>query len=195
MYTVGILIFPDVEELDFVGPFEILSYINKLVPNSLKVSVISATKEPVRCFNGLRVLPDSSFTDCPPLDIIVIPGGQGRRHAMKDAAILDFVKKQAQSAKYTTSVCTGAFILAEAELLTGKKATTYHSVLAELADYNGITVEKRKVVHDGNLITAAGVSSGIELGLYVIKLLFGDDLARQTAAKIEYEPDWTALNM
>ncbi len=192
MLTVGVLLFPQVEELDFVGPFEVLSYINKIKPASTKVLLIAETAEPVEAYNGMRVIPDVTMENCPQLDILVIPGGKGRYAAMKNSAIKEFIQQQAQKAKYITSVCTGAFLLAEAGLLTGKKATTYHTAFAELAAYS-VEVLPQKVVHENNIITAAGVSSGIELGLYILKEEFGAAVAQEAADNIEYKIDVTKI--
>lgn len=186
MLTIGVLLFPQVEELDFVGPFEVLSYINKIRPASTKVLLIAEAAELVEAFNGMRVIPDVTMATCPQLDILVVPGGKGRYVAMKNTAIQEFIQRQAQKAKYITSVCTGAFLLAEAGLLKNKKATTYHTAFAELASY-GVEVLARKVVREGNIITAAGVSSGLELGLYLLREEFGAELAQEVADKIEYD--------
>ncbi|MDF2570134.1 MAG: domain, InhA-type [Sporomusa sp.] len=193
MIKIGILIFPQVEELDFVAPFEVLSYINKIKPASTEVLLISETAEIVKAFNGMKIVPDHSFETCPKLDILVIPGGKGRLDAMYNPKIKDFLLNQAETSQYMTSVCTGAFLLAEIGLLAGKKATTYHSALEELRSYNTIKVEKAKVIQDGNIITSAGVSSGLELGFYIIKLIFGKDMAKDVANKIEYNIDIDGL--
>ena len=192
MLNVGILIFPDVEELDFVGPFEVLSYINKIIPNSTRVSLVAETSDAVRAFNGMRVLPDFTVETCPELEILVVPGGKGRFKAMKNANLIQFIQKQVPHAQYITSVCTGAFLLAEAGLLTGKKATTYHEVLGDLSDY-GVQAVTDKVVPQGRIVTAGGVSSGIELGFYLLRELFGVETAQQVARKIEYAVDVTEL--
>ncbi|MGE4589659.1 MAG: DJ-1/PfpI family protein [Acidaminococcaceae bacterium] len=192
MLTVGILLFPQVEELDFVGPFEILSYINKIRPESTKVMLIAETAEPVEAFNGMKIIPDVTIANCPQLDILVAPGGKGRYAAMKNTAIKEFIQQQAQKAKYITSVCTGAFLLAEAGLLKNKKATTYHTAFAELAAYS-VEVLPQKVVRAGNIITAAGVSSGIELGLYILREEFGAAVAQEAADNIEYAIDVTKI--
>ena len=186
MLTIGVLLFPQVEELDFVGPFEVLSYINKIKPASTKVLLIAESAEPVEAFNGMRVIPDVTMANCPQMDILVVPGGKGRYTAMKNTAIQEFIQRQAQSAKYIASVCTGAFLLAEAGLLRDRQATTYHTAFAELASY-GVEVLARKVVREGNIITAAGVSSGLELGLYLLREEFGAELAQEVADKIEYD--------
>lgn len=192
MTTIGILIFPQVEELDFIGPFEVLNYVNKVRPNSTKVRLVAKTLEPITAFNGLKIIPDITIEECPVLDIIIAPGGKGRMVAMKDALIQKFIFKQAKTATYITSVCTGAFLLAEAGLLRGKKATTYHTAFDELKVY-GIDVVSSKVVKDGNFITAGGVSSGIELGFYLLKELFGTKISQEVANKIEYNIDVDTL--
>ena len=192
MLMIGVLLFPQVEELDFVGPFEVLSYINKIKPASTKVLLIAESADPVEAYNGMRVIPDVTMANCPDLDILVVPGGKGRYAAMKNTAIQEFIQRQAQKAKYITSVCTGAFLLAEAGLLANKKATTYHTALAELAAYS-VEVLSQKVVREDNIITAAGVSSGIELGLYLLKEEFGAALAQEVADKIEYDIDVTKI--
>lgn len=192
MITIGVLLFPQVEELDFVGPFEVLSYINKIKPESTKVLLIAESAEPVAAYNGMKVIPDVTMENCPQLDILVVPGGKGRYVAMKNTVIQEFIKRQAQKAKYIASVCTGAFLLAEAGLLQNKKATTYHTAFAELESYS-VQVLPQKVVHADNIVTAAGVSSGIELGLYLLKEEFGVELAQEVADKIEYDIDVTKI--
>lgn len=192
MLTIGILLFPQVEELDFVGPFEVLHYINKIEPASTKVLLIAETAEPVEAYNGMKVIPDVTMANCPQLDILVVPGGKGRYAAMKNIVIQEFIQQQAQKAKYIASVCTGAFLLAEAGLLKNKKATTYHTAFAELAAYS-VEVLPQKVVHEDNIVTAAGVSSGIELGLYLLKEEFGVAVAQEVADKIEYAIDVTKI--
>ena len=192
MVSIGILIFPDVEELDFVGPFEVLSYANKVIPESTRVMLVAETPEPVRAFNGLRVIPDVTIADCPPLDVLIIPGGFGRRAAMKNEVLLNFIKDRQATLRFTTSVCTGSFLLAEAGLLKGKKATTYHSFFAELESY-GIQVVTAKVVREGSIITAGGVSSGLELGFYLLREMFDAALAQKAADLIEYNIDVTTI--
>lgn len=190
MYRIGILIFPKVEDLDFVGPFEVLSYVNKIRPGSTEVRIVAETSDTVTTFNGLRVLPEVTVPTCPPLDALLIPGGQGRLTGMKNPALLDFIKTK--EVRYLVSVCTGAFFLAEAGLLTGRRATTYHTAFDELSGY-GVKVVKQKVVKDGNIITGAGVSSGIETGLVLLAELFGEELAQNVADRIEYCADVTTL--
>jgi len=189
LIQIGVLIFPQVEELDFVGPFEILSHVNYIKENSTNVVLVAEKQEPIIAYNGMKILPDISIEKCPQLDILVVPGGKGRLQAMKNQTIKSFIMKQSKGSKYITSVCTGAFILAEAGVLKGKRATTYHAAFQELEKYPSIKVEKAKVVQDGNIITGAGVSSGIELGLYLLKVLFGAELAQEVAVSLEYSID------
>lgn len=185
MFTIGVLIFPQVEELDFVAPFEVLSYSNKIKPGSTQVLLIAENSQPVEAFNGMKVIPHTTIANSPPLDILIVPGGKGRLAAMKNSAILEFIEAQSHCAQFISSVCTGALILAAAGLLTNKQATTYHTAFDELKTYS-VDVLTQKVVHDGQIITAAGISSGIELGLYLLKLLFGPSMAQEVADKIEY---------
>ena len=187
MWKIGILLFPGVEELDFVGPFEVLSYVNKLAPASTQVLLVAEETTELRAFNGLRILPDVTIDDCPDLDILVVPGGKGRLTAMKNVRLRQFIQQQAAQARFVTSVCTGAFLLAEAGLLTGLRATTYHECLDELARYD-VEAITAKVVDAGRIITAGGVSSGLELGFYLLQKMFGPDMARTVACKIEYSP-------
>ncbi|MDD2382988.1 MAG: DJ-1/PfpI family protein [Sulfurospirillaceae bacterium] len=188
MITIGIVIFPDVEELDFIAPFEVLSYINKIQPNSTNILLVAPSLEPIQAFNGLRVLPDVTFVNCPKLDILLFPGGKGRTKWMKEPSVQTLIQVQQENLRFLASVCTGAFFLAEAGLLKGKKATTYHSAFDELSRYE-ITVIPSKIVRDGSIVTAGGVSSGLELGFYLLRELFGVSLAQEVATKIEYSID------
>lgn len=192
MVTIGILVFPEMEELDFVGPFEVLSYVNKIRPESTTVRLIAETPDPIRAFNGMKIIPDMVLSYCPDFNIVVVPGGRGRFAAMKNKAIQEFIRSQAITAQFTASVCTGAFLLAETGLLTGKKATTHHSAFSELESYS-VKVVRSKVVRDGNIVTSGGVSSGLELGFYLLSELFGVPLAQEVASRIEYEIDVATL--
>ena len=193
MWKIGILLFPGVEELDFVGPFEVLSYVNKILPNSVQVSLVAESAGELRAFNGLRILPDMTVDACPDLDVLVVPGGKGRLAAMKNTNLRQFILWQEAQARFIASVCTGAFLLAEAGLLTGRKATTYHECLDELARYDGVEVVAAKVVPAGRIVTAGGVSSGLELGFYLLRELFDADTARLVARKIEYNAELAFL--
>jgi len=184
--NVGFIVFESLEELDLVGPYEVLSCVNEFRKNAVNAFTVAHGSEPVRCAKGLRIIPDYTFETCPPIDTMVIPGGKGRRKAMHDEELLDFVRTRSREAKFVTSVCTGSFILAKAGLLDGKRATTWHGAVEELKRFEKILVCKERVIHDGNIVTAAGVTSGIDMALYLVNLIFGKDIAHKVAEYIEY---------
>lgn len=183
---VGIFIFDDVEELDFVGPWEVLSGVNKIVPGRLQMMTVG-TGSPIRASNGLRVLPDVLINDCPQLDILLVPGGAGQRLQQQNEQTLDFIRNQYPGLRYLTSVCTGSFILAEAGLLDGKVTTTHRSALKELAQYENIEVLPERLTRADNIICAAGVSAGMDLALYLIEEIYDVQTAESVAAHIEYD--------
>ncbi len=185
----SILVFGDVEELDFVGPWEVLKSANKVRPGIVEVKLVAQEKEtPIRAFNGLRFFPEVGLASAEIPDLLIVPGGQGRRVAMRDAEILDFVRKTAKAGRMIASVCTGAFVLAEAGLLSGKRATTHGSALDELRGYPDIAVVEERVVRNGNIFTAAGVSAGMDMALEILAIVAGSETALATARHIEYEP-------
>lgn len=190
MYRIAIMLFPEAEELDFVGPLEVLSCMKHICPDDTRVDVIAKSTEPVRCANGLTVVPNTTFDSGDAYDILVIPGGEGRRKAMHDREILDYISSQMENLEYLCSVCTGSFILAEAGLLAGLRATTHHTMLKEFADsYPGVeVVEERVVKNPGRpkVWLAAGVTSGIDLSLEIIGELFGDEGRKMAEDWIEY---------
>ena len=187
MINIGIIIFDGAEELDFVGPYEVFSILNTLdAEQRVNVFTLAEKKELIKCANNLKVMPDYSIEDAPIIDVLLIPGGDGRRKEMHNETLRDFILKTTETAKYTTSVCTGAFILAEAGLLDGKKATTWKGVLNELDKYENIEMVKQRFVVEGNIITSAGVTAGMDMSLYLVEVLFGDDARRFVAAEIEY---------
>ena len=179
------MIFEGVEELDFVGPWEILASVNKFEPHSLQLQLVG-TDSLIRAINGMRVLPDLLLEDCPQLDVLIVPGGSGRQRQMMEERTLRFVQKQYVGLTYLASVCTGSFILARAGLLGGKLATTHHSALAELEGYADIQVVRERLTRTGNTLCAAGVTSGMDLALYLVRELFGPSMAESVAARIEY---------
>ncbi len=186
MINIGILVFEYIEELDFIGPFEVLSYVNKIKPNSTNIWLISPGQEIVQGYNGLRFFTDYTIDNSPYLDVLVIPGGHGRKSAMKNIKILKFIKNRYTQLKYLSSVCTGSLIIGSTGLLKNRRATTYHTAFDELSEMGAI-VQKSKVVQDGKIITGAGVSSGIDVGLYLLLNLFGEEVAQKVANKIEYK--------
>jgi cyclohexyl-isocyanide hydratase len=187
MINIGILIFNGAEELDFVGPYEIFSILNTIGDEKrVNVFTLAEKREIIKCANNLKVMPDYSIENTPIIDVLLIPGGDGRRKEMYNEILRDFILKTAETAKYTTSVCTGAFILAEAGLLDGKKATTWKGVLDELDKYENIEMVKQRFVVEGNIITSAGVTAGMDMSLYLVEALFGNEARRFVAEEIEY---------
>jgi cyclohexyl-isocyanide hydratase len=183
VFHVGFVIFPDLTQLDFTGPQQVLARL----PDSA-MHIVAKTLDPVPSDSGLSLMPTHTFANCPPLDLICIPGGyRGVIQAMADKDLIEFVQRQARSSKYVTSVCTGAFILGAAGLLKGRRATT-HWAFTELLPLVGAAHEKRRVVRDGNLITAGGVTSGIDFGLEVVADIAGEDVARSIQLSLEYDP-------
>jgi cyclohexyl-isocyanide hydratase len=182
-FNIGFVIFPDLTQLDFTGPLQVLSRL----PQSA-VHIIAKSEAPVPSDCGLGLVPTRTFANCPQLDLICVPGGSyGVIKAIGDRETIDFVRRQADGAKYVTSVCTGAFILGVAGLLKGRRATT-HWAFADLLPLVGAVHEKARVVKDGNVITAGGVTSGIDFGLSVIAELAGETTARTIQLGIEYDP-------
>lgn len=184
LFNVGFVIFPELTQLDFTGPQQVLAR----MPNSA-MHIVAKSPAPVPSDSGLGLVPTHTFEDCPSLDLICIPGGSaGVVRAMGDQETVEFVRWQAGTAKYVTSVCTGAFILGAAGLLKRRRATT-HWAFTELLPLVGATHEKGRVVKDGNLITAGGVTSGIDFGLSVVAEIAGETAAQAIQLGIEYDPD------
>jgi cyclohexyl-isocyanide hydratase len=182
VFNIGFVIFPDLTQLDFTGPLQVL---NRL-PES-KTHIVAKSLEPVPSDCGLSLVPTATFRDCPQLDLICVPGGFGVVGAMTDPETVDFVKRQAIAASYITSVCTGAFVLGAAGLLNGRRATT-HWAYTDLLPAVGATFEKARVVWDGNVVTAGGVTSGIDFALQIVSGIAGDDVAQAIQLMIEYDP-------
>lgn len=185
--TIGIVLFPDAEELDWAGPWEVLAAGAK---DGDRVITVAETLDPIRCAKGLRVLADHRFDDCPPLDVVLVPGGIGTRAERTNDAMTSFVAAQAQQAEWTTSVCTGAFILQAAGLLEGRRATTHWAALDEFLGFapdQELDRDARWVV-DGNVVTAAGVSAGIDMALWLLGQIYDVEHARATQRYIQYDP-------
>lgn len=187
--TLGILLFPDVEELDFVGPLEVFGALGTYVVQDWRVVTVAQRLEPVRATNGLTVIPDHSFDDCPALDVLLVPGGIGTRREQNNEDVVAFVRRRGEQARWVTSVCTGALILAEAGFLRGRKATTHWAAFDELRAQPEVEVVKQRFVKDGNVITAAGVSAGIDMALYLVGQLESRDAALAVQKAMEYYPE------
>ncbi len=185
----AILLFDDVEVLDFAGPFEVFSVTNELNDYALlDVYTVSRKIGPVIAKNGLSVNPDYNLAGAPKPDLLILPGGYGSRKVMEQADVIHWIRESADSAEKVMSVCTGSLLLAKAGLLHGLKATTHHTVfdtLIELAPHTEVLKDER-FIDNGKIVTSAGVSAGIDMSLYVIGLLYGEDEAQKTAQYIEY---------
>lgn len=180
---IGAFLFPRMDQIDFTGPFEVLSQ----VPNST-FHVIGRDKTPIRDVNGLILMPEESFADAPQLDVLVVPGGYGQQDLMDDEAVLSFLRRQAAGAEYVFSVCTGALLCGAAGLLRNVRSTTHWASFDLLPYFGAIPVDSRVVV-DGKHVSAAGVTAGIDGALTVAALLRGDFAAQKIQLMIEYAPD------
>jgi transcriptional regulator GlxA family with amidase domain len=191
---VGILVFDDVEVLDFCGPFEVLSVTRldesrrREDPSPFEVVLVAEREGMVTASGGLRVTPDHTIERCPPLDILVVPGGWGTRREIHNAALLDWIRARGRSVDLLTSVCTGAMLLGYAGLLDGRHATTHWRSLGWMREsFPAVTVETEfHVVEDGNVLTSAGISAGIDMALLIVARHHGEDVARATARHMEY---------
>lgn len=179
---IGMLLFPRMTQLDLTGPFEVFTRL----PDA-QVLLLSKTLEPVEADSGLRLLPYVTLRDCPPLDVICVPGGPGVNALMEDAEVLDWLRAQAERARYVSSVCTGSLVLGAAGLLRGKNATSHWNSRDLLAAFGAVPAEGR-VVRDGNLFTGGGVTAGIDFALTMVAELAGSQVARAIQLQIEYAP-------
>jgi len=190
----GILVFKDVEVLDFCGPFEVFSVTRlneqkrREEPSPFNFFLVAETKGAIVTSGGMRVLPDYAFADCPPLDILVIPGGWGTRAEMNNGNLIGWIAGRAQQAETLASVCTGALLLGKAGLLDGKRATTHWRSLEWMQELFPKTRVERHLhfVEDGALFTSAGISAGIDMSLKVVSRYYGETIARGTAKQMEY---------
>jgi transcriptional regulator GlxA family with amidase domain len=186
--TFGFLIFPEVEELDFVGPWEIVGTWGKFYGGPEQRLVVGQTAQPVVCANGLSVNPHVSFDACPPLDYLLVPGGKGSRREVDNPVFIDFIRRQAEGCRAVLSVCTGAFLLERAGLLAQKKATTHWGELPKLRQLGHLEVVEERFVRSGNVWVGAGVSAGTDLALAFIASEAGEDVASQVQFFAEYYP-------
>ncbi len=186
--TTGILIFDDAEELDWVGPWEVLAATAQLRDGDRVVSIAEEDR-PIRCAKGLRALPDHTFANAPPLDVVLVPGGQGTRREVSNAKLIEWLRTVGADCRFVTSVCTGALLLHEAGFARGRRVTTHWSFVETLRQRGDVEVlADQRYVQDGNLVTAAGVSAGIDMALWLVGQLHDVPLARQVQHYIEYHP-------
>jgi transcriptional regulator GlxA family with amidase domain len=193
MKNVAILIFDEVEVLDFCGPFEVFSVAGRrggLDP--FNVYTVAQTDAPVLARNNLSVNPAHTLSDCPRPDILLVPGGYGTRREMHNEALTGWIRRSAEGVELLLSVCTGALLLAKAGLLEGLSATTHHGAVGLLREVapNTAVLASERVVDNGKVILSAGISAGIDMSLYVVGRLLGEEQAEETAAYMEY--DWSA---
>lgn len=190
---IGIALFDGAEELDWAGPWEVLSYWAHHDPED-GVEIFTVARDnsrPIECAKGLRVLADHSWDSAPEIDVLVYPGGRGTRAQIGDENVRAWLRSVHERARLTTSVCTGALVLADAGLLEGRAATTHWSNFEELLQIDG-SIQPRpeaRYVDEGDIITAAGVSAGIDMALHLIVRLHSEDRAREIKRGIQYEPD------
>ena len=184
MRTVGILVFVDVEELDFVGPLEVFGMAAHFGADC-RTLLIAEEQQPIRCRHGLRIIPDRTLNDCASLDLLIVPGGLGARtHARQNSRILQFVRNQEG---FVASVCTGALILSSAGLLDGLVATTHHASLDLLRENNSVKVQEgNRFVIGERVATSAGVSAGIDLALVLVARTWGQEVATKVATNLEW---------
>jgi transcriptional regulator GlxA family with amidase domain len=191
MKTIGIFLFDDVEELDAVGPWEVLANWTQNSPeDGWQVVNFSRALPEVRCAKGLTIRADFDWNTVPPLDVLVFPGGQGTRKLLDDPTVLDWVRQLRGDETLMTSVCTGSLVYAAAGILAGRAATTYWNALDLLAQLDpAIDVRRNdRWVDSGEVITASGVSAGIDMALHLVRRLAGDERARQVRRAIQYDP-------
>ncbi|AOK24396.1 dimethylglycine dehydrogenase [Burkholderia ubonensis] len=179
---IGFLVFPGAQQLDLTGPHDVLASLPDTAAH-----LVWKTREPVASSSGLALTPGHTFADCPPLDVICIPGGTGITDLLSDRETIDFVRERSAAARYVTSVCTGALLLGAAGLLRGRRATTHWAFHALLEPLGAVPVRER-VVRDGNLITGGGVTAGIDFALTIAAELAGDEEAQAIQLELEYAP-------
>ncbi len=181
-FQTGLLLFPNLTQLDMTGPYEVFTKF----PDS-EVHLLWKTLDPVTAAGGMQLLPSMTFADCPQLDLVCVPGGAGMNPLLNDEEVLDFLRRQAPGARYVTSVCTGSLVLGAAGLLQGRRATTHWMSLPMLAAFACEPVAERVVV-DGNVITGGGVTAGIDFALTVAGELLGAEAAERIQLGMEYDP-------
>jgi transcriptional regulator GlxA family with amidase domain len=192
MTVIGVALFDGAEELDWAGPWEVLAAWSKQWPDDgVQVFTVARTGDPITCAKGLRVLPDMTWKSAPAMDVLVYPGGRGTRPQLGDESVRGWIRGLAASGTLMTSVCTGALVFADAGLLDGRPATTHWGSL-ELLPTLGRDIEVRpddRFVDDGDVITAAGVSAGIDMALHLVARLHSVERAREVRRYIQYDPD------
>jgi transcriptional regulator GlxA family with amidase domain len=193
--AVGVLVFDGVEELDFAGPWEVFGMANEVAADRrmaapFELKLVGAKAGPVICAKGLRVIPDITIRQCSHLDILVVPGGSGTRRETSNRMLMEWIAAIAAKAKWVTSVCTGSLLLCSAGVARGRKVTTHRSFVEFLrvVGEDAEVVENVRYVRDGNMVTAAGVSAGIDMALWLIGTIHSPDFSRAVQRGMEYQP-------
>jgi transcriptional regulator GlxA family with amidase domain len=195
MYNVGIFLFNDIELLDFAGPYEVFSVTAELNDyNLFKVFTITQDGREIKSVNGLKVIPDYNFTNHPPIDILVIPGGVGTKTEMLNERVLNWLRQHYEASKITMSVCSGARLLGKLGLLDNTDVTTHHEVIEHLQEIAPLARIKENIrfIDNGKLMTSAGISAGIDLAFHVVEKLYGQDTRNKTIIYMEYG-NWEKL--
>lgn len=196
MTTIGILLFDGAEELDFVGPWEVFTMLPPVLAHAnagdapLKTVTVSETGGTVTAAKGMRVIADHSFADCPKLDVLLVPGGQGTRREVENPALLRWISETARTCTWVTSVCTGSLLLTAAGPAKGKRVTTYWAFVPTLRGRGEAAevLDHVRYVRDGNVVTSAGVSAGIDMALWLVGQLYSPEIARRTQRAMQYDP-------
>lgn len=191
-YTIGLAIFPDAEELDFVGPWEVFTASAALRERDGaqpdRTLLLAADPQPVRCAKGLRVLPDATFEQYPELDVVLVPGGRGTRREADNPALLGWLAEVSRRASWTTSVCTGSLLLHASGVARGRRLATHWAFEDELERLGATVVRDARFVRDGGVVSSQGVSAGIDMALWLVGQLHSVAHARATQRYIQYEP-------
>jgi transcriptional regulator GlxA family with amidase domain len=188
--TVAILIFDDVEVLDFCGPYEVFTVTGRVhSEKAFHVCTVAEEDQPVTACGGLNVNPDCTFSSCPQPGILVVPGGSGTRREMENPTLIEWIRDASRKADLTLSVCTGALLLARTGILRGLVATTHHGALQHLRELapDADVVSDQRVVDNGRIVLSAGISAGIDASLHIVARLLGMEVALKTARQMEYE--------
>ncbi len=185
--TIGILLFDGAEEMDLVGPWEVLTAAVDGLAGE-RVMTIAERPGPVVCEKGMRVIPDATYADAPDVNVVIVPGGSGARREIGNPETIDWLTRTCAECSWVASVCTGAFLLVGSGIARGRRVTTHHDFIQALQDLGGAeVVQGVRFVRDGNLVSAAGVMSGIEMSLWLAGRLYGDAVEQRTRSYIAYD--------
>lgn len=195
MFNIGILIFEDVEELDFVGPYEVFTMVNEVMqamkkPDAVSVKLVGVTDGTIRCAKGMRVMTDTHMDAGEKWDLILVPGGAGTRPLLENQPVLNWIADQNKTTIWTTSVCTGSMLLVKSGVAKGKNITTHHFNYAEF-EKRGLEAKINKderYVRDGKIVTSAGISAGMDMALWLVGQIFNEKMARHVQAAMQYFP-------